>query len=76
MKRNHIHLAKGTLNEPGVISGVRRDVNLYIYIDLKKALGDGIKFFESDNGVILTPGNDRGYLEPKYFLKAVKSPSG
>lgn len=71
MKRKHIHLAKGALDDASVISGFRRDAEVHIYIDLARALADDIKFFESENGVILTSGNEKGYLEPKYFAKAV-----
>lgn len=71
MKRQHIHFAKGTLGDSTVISGLRKDAQIYIYIDLKKALDDGIKYYESDNGVILTRGNKEGYLLPKYFSKVV-----
>lgn len=30
---------------------------------------EDIKFYESRNGVILTPGNSAGYLEPRFFRK-------
>ncbi|XP_014206417.1 tRNA 2'-phosphotransferase 1 [Copidosoma floridanum] len=67
MKRNHIHFAKG-LN---FISGLRRNAQIFIYIDFQKARDDEIEFFESDNNVILSPGNSDGYIEPKYFLRVV-----
>lgn len=76
MKRNHIHFAKGISRDGSVISGIRANVEVYIYIDLGKALADGIKFFESENGVILTKGDNKGYLKPQYFTKFVHVPSG
>lgn len=76
MKRQHIHLAKGKLDDTQIISGLRKNAQLHIYIDLAKALEDGIQFHESDNGVVLTRGNDEGYLEPKYFKKVIKIDSG
>lgn len=64
MKRNHIHLAKGRF---GVVkSGVRKNCQVFVYIDLAQALQDGIEFFESSNEVILTSGVD-GTLSTKYF---------
>lgn len=33
---------------------------------------DGIPFFRSANGVILTPGNAEGFLLPKYFKEALQ----
>ncbi|XP_078144220.1 tRNA 2'-phosphotransferase 1-like [Centroberyx gerrardi] len=38
MKRTHIHLAAGLPGEGGVISGMRRDCDLAIFIDVPKAL--------------------------------------
>jgi len=72
MKRNHIHFATGLLGEEGVISGMRHSCNVLIYIDLEKALKDGVKFFKSENGVVLTEGvNGEGYLPNDYFKKVV-----
>lgn len=36
------------------------------------SLSDGIPFFRSANGVILTPGNAQGLLAPKYFKEALQ----
>ena len=33
---------------------------------------DGISFFRSANGVILSPGNEEGFLLPKYFEKTIE----
>ncbi|KAK9236224.1 KptA family-domain-containing protein [Lipomyces kononenkoae] len=72
MKRNHIHLAAGLPGESGVISGIRTSSDVYIYVDMKKAIADGIEFYKSENGVILTEGKD-GVLPPQYFWKVVNS---
>nr|XP_039250956.1 uncharacterized protein LOC120328512 isoform X1 [Styela clava] len=67
MKRNHIHM---TTAEPHtseqVISGMRNSSNCFIYIDIGRAMEDGVKFYCSDNGVILSKGTD-GVLLPIYF---------
>ncbi|KAG7093546.1 hypothetical protein E1B28_007216 [Marasmius oreades] len=65
--RNHIHLAQGLIKD-GIISGTRSGVRVLIYIDLEKAMSDGIKFYLSSNGVVLTEG-ENGILKPKYFRK-------
>ena len=39
-------------------------------------VADGIKFFKSANGVILTPGDEQGFLKPKYFKKIVDAKTG
>lgn len=45
------------LNDDGrVISGMRRDAQVLIYVDLKKALAAGCPFWRSENGVILSEG--------------------
>lgn len=72
MKRTHIHLAPGLPGEEGVISGMRKDCDLAIFIDVFKALADGIQFFWSDNGVLLTTGDTEGKLLPKYFSRALR----
>lgn len=65
MQRNHIHFASGMPGE--VISGMRGTSKVVIVIDVAGAMAAGIRFFESDNGVILSPGDERGIIEPKYF---------
>ena len=72
MKRNHIHFAAGELGADGVISGMRSSAQVYIYIDVHKAMKDGITFFRSANNVILSPGNADGIIESTYF-KTVKN---
>lgn len=62
MDRQHIHLAKSF----DAASGKRHDTNLIVYVNMEKAMGDSIDFFESTNGVILTEGID-GILPVKYL---------
>jgi 2'-phosphotransferase len=38
MSRHHIHFAKGLAGESGVISGMRRDVEVLIYLDVTKVI--------------------------------------
>lgn len=45
-----------TQDETPVISGMRQDAQVLIYIDLKKALAAGVPFWRSENGVILSEG--------------------
>lgn len=69
MSRKHIHCAAGLPNE--VKSGMRADCNVFIYVDMKAAMQDGIKFYKSKNDVILTEGIN-GVLDPKYFSIKLK----
>lgn len=66
MSRTHIHMATGFPSDSQVISGARGSSEVFIIIDMEKALVDGIEFYRSANGVILTSGVN-GVLEPKYF---------
>ena len=69
MKRNDIHFAKGLPGDSGVISGMRQNAEVRIYIDVAEAMKDGYEFFESTNGVILCSGDENGTLPSKFFKK-------
>lgn len=75
MGRNHIHLAQGIPGD-GVISGMRNSAQVLIYVDVQKALDAGITFSLSENGVVLTEGDERGFLSPEYFLRVEDRQSG
>ncbi|KHN12672.1 tRNA 2'-phosphotransferase 1 [Glycine soja] len=68
MKRLHVHFSCGLPTDGEVISGMRQDVNVLIFLDVRKALEEGMKLYISDNKVILTEGFD-GVVAPKYFEK-------
>uniref|UniRef100_A0A0E0A4L7 2'-phosphotransferase n=1 Tax=Oryza glumipatula TaxID=40148 RepID=A0A0E0A4L7_9ORYZ len=68
MARLHVHFSSGLPTDGGVISGMRQSVNILIYLDVSKALQDGMKLYISDNKVILTEGFD-GVVPVKYFEK-------
>ncbi|XP_053576035.1 tRNA 2'-phosphotransferase 1 isoform X1 [Bombina bombina] len=73
MNRTHIHLSPELPGEDGgVISGMRGNCEVAIFIDLPKAISDGIPFFWSTNHVLLTPGDADGLLLPKYFLQVLQ----
>ncbi|KAF2817595.1 uncharacterized protein BDZ99DRAFT_405330 [Mytilinidion resinicola] len=61
--------------KPLVISGMRHSSTILIYIDITKALEAGIKFWKSDNGVILTEGDDKGFVGYQFF-KSVEVRNG
>lgn len=75
MARNHIHMARGEPGTSGVISGMRTSCQVMIYIDLPAAMRDGIPFWISENGVILSEGIS-GKIAPRYFKKVVRVSDG
>ena len=75
MSRNHIHFFPGTPNDAKIVqSGTRGNSTHAVIIaneQILQAIGDGIEFRISENGVILTEGMN-GYLPSKYFTKVVE----
>ncbi|ABC74967.1 hypothetical protein [Neodiprion abietis nucleopolyhedrovirus] len=61
MSRNHIHLATSKNN-------ARKNANVFIYINIRHCLKDGMIFYFSSNGYILTMGFD-GTIPSKYIVK-------
>ena len=69
MSRNLIHMI-GTPPEKGKVkSGYRSSCNRLIWINVPKAMEQGIKFYQSKNDVILSPGNEEGKIPTDCFLK-------
>ncbi|KAL6558147.1 hypothetical protein OROMI_018497 [Orobanche minor] len=68
MQRLHVHFTSGLPTNFEVVSGMRRDVDMLIYLDVRKALEEGMKLYVSDNKVILTEGFN-GVVPVKYFQK-------
>ena len=61
MSRTHIHFA----SKPNAISGFRGSSNVLVHVNMYLAMADGIKFYMSDNEVILSEGP----IDPKYFSR-------
>lgn len=72
MTRNHIHFAPRPPGADRVISGMRSDCEVAIYLDIVGAAAAGIKFFRSSNDVILTRGDERGMVSARHFDRAVR----
>ncbi|XP_071541169.1 5'-3' exoribonuclease 1 [Panulirus ornatus] len=49
---------------------------LYIFLDVRKAMSDGMKFFKVGNRQILCSGDRLGHISPKYFMKVLDSETG
>lgn len=76
MGRNHIHFVPHEVGSRTVISGMREDCAVAIYLDVPKALEQGIKLYRSANDVILTRGDESGRIPPALFQRVVEIKSG
>ena len=65
--RKHLHFAPFEPGDSRVISGMRPDCDVGIYVDLHAALVAGIRFFKSHNHIILCPST-----VPARFISEVK----
>ncbi|KAI1338026.1 KptA family-domain-containing protein [Xylariaceae sp. FL0016] len=58
----------GSGSKPKVISGMRADAEVLVFVDVEKSLRDGgIKWWLSDNGVVLSEGDETGTVPSRYF---------
>lgn len=74
MGRTHVHCSTGLPDdEQGVISGMRKDAEVLVYVDVRRSLEDGaMTWWISDNGVVLTEGvGEEGLVPAKYFKEVV-----
>ena len=82
MGRNHIHFASGLpagfksiidLDQDSVaapvISGMRKSSTVLVFLDVRRAMDAGLKFWRSDNGVLLTDGDENGVVKLEYFKR-------
>lgn len=51
-----------------MISGARGNCEVFIEVDMAAAMSEGVRFYVSDNRVVLTSGKF-GFLAPKYFRR-------
>jgi 2'-phosphotransferase len=74
MGRNHVHFSTGLPEDKeGVISGMRSDAEILIYVDVEKSLREssGLNWWISENGVVLTEGDGEGVVGTKWWKKVV-----
>lgn len=71
MNRQHIHFTRHFPGSIKVISGMRSNCEVIVSIDISHCIKDGIKFFLSENDVILSPGDQNGSITPKYFKQVI-----
>ena len=75
MARQHVHMARDLPGQSGVVSGMRSNCELLIWVDVARARAAGMRFFESENGVILTDGID-GAVPTEFFDRVEERATG
>lgn len=68
MSRLHVHFSSKLFGSKDIISGMRASSEIFIHIDVERAMNDGLKFYKSSNDVILCDGVG-GIISPRYFSK-------
>ena len=63
--------------ESVVVSGFRADARVAVVVDIARGVREGVPFFLSSNGVVLSPGEgDTGTVPTRLFLRAVDLKTG
>ncbi|KAL2271719.1 hypothetical protein VTJ83DRAFT_1090 [Remersonia thermophila] len=80
MSRTHVHFGTGLPEDQasGVISGMRHDAELVVYVDVERAMREApeMKWWMSDNGVVLTEGDAEGLVPTRFFKEVVGRAQG
>ena len=79
MGRNHVHCSTGVPDDSSdggaaaaVVSGMRRDAELLVYVDVARSIREaGMRWWLSDNGVVLTEGDGEDGVVPLRFFSLV-----
>ncbi|KAL7643394.1 UNVERIFIED_CONTAM: hypothetical protein RMT77_005376 [Armadillidium vulgare] len=76
MNRVHIHFSPSMPKSAEETSGIRKNCQIIIEVDIAKLLAANFKIFQSENNVILTEGNEKGFIPPEFFSKAIERKTG
>ena len=72
MGRKHVHFSTQPFRSNKTISGMRKTCQVLIYLDVEKALREGIKIYLSSNEVALVSET----IHPRFFLKVCRASDG
>ena len=60
-----------------VISGMRKGASMLIWVDVKRSLEEGgLKWWRSENGVVLTEGDEDGVVRLEWVKRVVRRGTG
>lgn len=61
---------------PPVISSMRTSSTILVYVDLPAAMAAGLEFWRSENGVVLSEGDENGVVPLKFFKRVEERTRG
>lgn len=72
MGRNHVHCSTGVPEAGEVVSGMRRDAEVVVEVDVEGSMREeGVRWWVSENGVVLTEGREGdGVVGTRFFKEA------
>ena len=77
MSRRHISLAEDRPGAMTISSGSKpRSAEVFVWVDVRKAMAAGVPFYRSETGEILTPGRQGDGLVPFDVFASVADQSG
>jgi len=65
------------VEERKVISGMRSSASVFVWVDVRRSVEEGgLKWWRSANGVVLTEGDERGFVRLKWIKRVVQEGKG
>lgn len=69
--------AQPTADRQPVISGMRASASVLVWVDVRRSMAEGgIRWWRSSNGVVLSEGDERGFVPVGFVTRAVDRRSG
>lgn len=78
MGRGHVHFAEAVPgNGNQVISGMRASASILVWVDVKRSAEEGgLKWWRSNNGVVLTEGDEKGVVKMEWVERVERRGKG
>ena len=62
--------------EQKIISSMRRDASLLVWVSVRRSAASGLKWWRSANGVVLSEGDERGFVATEWIERVVRRSDG
>ena len=70
-KRNHIHFVARQPGPREVVAGTKSGADFCVFVDATQAIKDGIPFWLTHNGVVVSEGDEEGRIPLRYVVKII-----